>query len=88
MLSILRVRYGKANPNKKRCSEKKWNALWQTSGPIKDLFFCLETCFIIVVVLKPPYMKPQMVNKAYTAIQEMRLFAIVCLDWNAMGSNR
>ena len=29
-----------------------------------------------------------MVDKVYTAIQEMRLFATMCLDWNVMASDR
>jgi hypothetical protein len=59
-----------------------------TSLPIKDLFYRLKTCFVIVMDLKPPYMQPHMVNKAYTAIQETGLFVTICLDWYAMTSDR
>ena len=29
-----------------------------------------------------------MVNKAYTTVQEMRLFATTCLSWNVIASDR
>jgi hypothetical protein len=39
-------------------------------------------------VAKPPYTQLQLIDKAYTAIQETGLFATACLEWNVMESDR
>ena len=71
----------------KRDYKKNWSAPWQTSLPIDNLFFCLNTCFFVAMVSKPPYMQPQMAEMAYTVIQETGLFMTACLDCNITGGN-
>ena len=57
-----------------------WNL--NTSKRIEYLYFCLEKCFVIALLMSSEFTITKMINKAVVAIQNIHLYNQVILEWN------
>ena len=61
-----------------------WEAPYNPSDPIGDLFDRLGECFVVALVAKPAYSTEKMVDKALIAIQPTSLDYTAILELNAI----
>ena len=76
--------YGRPTPNEKTHNKTMWAAPYHPSDPIKDIFDCIEECFVVALVAKPAYSTEQKVDKTLINIQLTSLYSTSILEWNAI----
>ena len=83
IIAALRDSYGRPTPAEKEANETAFNTEWDPSDPIEAFFDRLEDCFITAFIAKPPFTKPQLIDKAIRAIQRTGLYNSALISWNA-----
>ena len=83
IIAALRDSYGRPTPAEKEANETAFNTEWNPIDPIEAFFDRLEDCFITAFIAKPPFTKPQLIDKAIRAIQRTGLYNSALISWNA-----
>ena len=48
------------------------------------MFARLEECYMVAILIKPAYTMNQLINKAYMAILQTRLYETPCAEYRGM----
>ena len=82
IIAQLRTTYGKYTPQEKQANQAAFDAPWNPSDPIEELFSRLEECYITALLARPAITMEQIIDKATTAIQMTGHFPTALLEWN------